>query len=238
MGPVEPSRVMSRPSPLFFPRAARPGPLRVPLVPSYGLNSCARESCPLLGASTHRCPHIPHSSERGLQGWSITLAMTTLRNRQRDARLWRFGAQSRSGGGGRRPLFSWHGCRNLRRNQPTSGTRWSGTGERGQPELSTLPVGPVAYRGRVESLTVSGGGLGGVACGFRPGGGRSGRSGWVRYSQKSVIARSSSVRRRRSRGSERPITLPGSPSMPSMNGADRPSRVNAPATCSGSPLAT
>ncbi len=35
-----------------------------------------------------------------------------------------------------------------------------------------------------------------------------------------------------------PITLPWSPSMPSMNGAERPSRVNAPATYRGSPEAT
>ena len=42
----------------------------------------------------------------------------------------------------------------------------------------------------------------------------------------------------RSSGSERPMTLPGSPSMPSTNGAERPSRVKAPATCSGSPVAT
>ena len=34
------------------------------------------------------------------------------------------------------------------------------------------------------------------------------------------------------------MTLPWSPSMPSMNGAERPSRVNAPATWSGSPEAT
>ncbi len=34
------------------------------------------------------------------------------------------------------------------------------------------------------------------------------------------------------------MTLPGSPSMPSMNGADRPSSVKAPATYRGSPEAT
>jgi hypothetical protein len=36
--------------------------------------------------------------------------------------------------------------------------------------------------------------------------------------------------RRRTRGRLMPITLPWSPSMPSMKGAERPSRVNAPAT--------
>ena len=48
---------------------------------------------------------------------------------------------------------------------------------------------------------------------------------------------SRSSRLRRS-GRDTPRTLPGSPSMPSMNGPDRPSRVKAPATCSGSPVAT
>src|SRR3954452_20315746 len=43
---------------------------------------------------------------------------------------------------------------------------------------------------------------------------------------------------RRSNGSDSPMTLLGSPSTPSMNGADLPSRVNAPATRNGSPLAT
>ncbi|CAM5481051.1 hypothetical protein SBADM41S_04045 [Streptomyces badius] len=34
------------------------------------------------------------------------------------------------------------------------------------------------------------------------------------------------------------MTLPWSPSIASTNGADLPSSVNAPATCSGSPVAT
>ena len=40
----------------------------------------------------------------------------------------------------------------------------------------------------------------------------------------------------RRRGSERPITLLGSPSTPSTKGADRPSRVNAPAAAMASPV--
>src|SRR5580692_9970657 len=44
--------------------------------------------------------------------------------------------------------------------------------------------------------------------------------------------------RARSSGSEMPSTLPWSPSIPATNQPPRPSRVNAPATCSGSPLAT
>ena len=46
----------------------------------------------------------------------------------------------------------------------------------------------------------------------------------------SVMPTPSSARSRRTRGRLMPITLPWSPSMPSMNGAERPSRVNAPAT--------
>ncbi|MDQ0992711.1 hypothetical protein QFZ74_003939 [Streptomyces sp. V3I7] len=46
----------------------------------------------------------------------------------------------------------------------------------------------------------------------------------------SVMPTPSSLSSRRTRGRLMPITLPWSPSMPSMNGAERPSRVNAPAT--------
>ena len=41
----------------------------------------------------------------------------------------------------------------------------------------------------------------------------------------------------RNRGRDRPMTVLGSPSTSSMNGADRPSRVKAPATAMASPLA-
>ena len=54
---------------------------------------------------------------------------------------------------------------------------------------------------------------------------------------RSVMAMPSSARSERNSGRDSPITLPGSPSTPSMNGADRPSRVNAPATAMASPVA-
>ena len=47
-----------------------------------------------------------------------------------------------------------------------------------------------------------------------------------------------SISIRRSRGSDRPTTVCGSPSTPSTYGPPRPSMVNAPATRSGSPVAT
>lgn len=43
---------------------------------------------------------------------------------------------------------------------------------------------------------------------------------------------------RRRTGRDRPITFPGSPSIPSTNQAPRPSSVNAPATRKGSPVST
>ena len=54
---------------------------------------------------------------------------------------------------------------------------------------------------------------------------------------RSMMPMSSWANRERRSGRERPITLPGSPSTPSMNGAERPSRVNAPATAIASPVA-
>ena len=56
--------------------------------------------------------------------------------------------------------------------------------------------------------------------------------------QRSVQRTPSSASSARSVGSESPTTFEGSPSMPSTNGAPRPSRVKAPATASGSPVAT
>jgi hypothetical protein len=57
-----------------------------------------------------------------------------------------------------------------------------------------------------------------------------------RHGQSSTTEMPSSASSRRMVGRDRPITLLGSPSMPSTNGADRPSRVKPPATPSGSPL--
>ena len=54
---------------------------------------------------------------------------------------------------------------------------------------------------------------------------------------RSVMAMSMPARSERNSGRDTPITLPGSPSTPSMNGADRPSRVNPPATPMASPVA-
>ena len=58
------------------------------------------------------------------------------------------------------------------------------------------------------------------------------------YRHRSVMATPSPASIRRSSGRDSPITLPGSPSMPSTNGAPRPSMLNAPAIASGSPVAT
>ncbi len=52
-----------------------------------------------------------------------------------------------------------------------------------------------------------------------------------------VMPMPSSASRRRSKGSDSPMTLLGSPSMLSTNGAARPSMLNAPASESGSPVA-
>ena len=62
------------------------------------------------------------------------------------------------------------------------------------------------------------------------GGGRGDGGGSHRSAHRSVMVTSMSARRVRKRGRESPITLLGSPSTPSMNGADRPSMVKAPAT--------
>src|SRR5207237_594344 len=59
-----------------------------------------------------------------------------------------------------------------------------------------------------------------------------------RQCHRSVIRIPMSASSDRSSGSDMPMTLPGSPSTPSTNGAERPSRVNPPATANGSPLAT
>ena len=53
---------------------------------------------------------------------------------------------------------------------------------------------------------------------------------------RSVISTSISFSRLRKRGSDSPMTLPWSPSMPSMKGAANPSSVKAPATRTGSPV--
>jgi hypothetical protein len=53
-----------------------------------------------------------------------------------------------------------------------------------------------------------------------------------------LIGTPNSASIRLSSGSDSPMTLPGSPSMPSTNGAASPSMLNPPASVSGSPLAT
>ena len=72
-------------------------------------------------------------------------------------------------------------------------------------------------------------------------GGPGGASGSVVHvgtpAHRSVIGMSRRMSIERSRGRESPMTFPGSPSTPSTNGADRPSRVNAPATANASPVA-
>jgi alpha-1,2-mannosyltransferase len=55
--------------------------------------------------------------------------------------------------------------------------------------------------------------------------------------QRSVMPIPSSASMRRSSGRESPMTAPGSPSMPSTNGAPRPSMLNPPARACGSPVA-
>ena len=54
---------------------------------------------------------------------------------------------------------------------------------------------------------------------------------------RSVMAMPRSASSVRSRGRDRPITVPWSPSMPATNGAPYPSIVHPPATASGSPVA-
>ena len=53
-----------------------------------------------------------------------------------------------------------------------------------------------------------------------------------------IMSTSSSASIVRNVGSDMPITVDGAPVTDRMNGAARPSTVNAPATCRGSPLAT
>ena len=64
------------------------------------------------------------------------------------------------------------------------------------------------------------------------------RGGGHAAAHRSVMGTPRRASRVRSSGRDRPMTLLWSPSMPSMNGADRPSRVMPPATPSGSPVAT
>src|ERR1039458_3786268 len=56
--------------------------------------------------------------------------------------------------------------------------------------------------------------------------------------QRAVMGTSRRVSIERNKGRDNPMTLLGSPSMPSMKGADLPSRVNAPATSTASPVVT
>ncbi len=73
---------------------------------------------------------------------------------------------------------------------------------------------------------------------FRPWAGNEAGTGYGRGGHRDVHEWPSSAIRSRSSGRLSPTTLWWSPSMPVTKAPPRPSTVNAPATCSGSPVAT